>query len=434
MDSSSVREKDIYKTSRVMYVLEAAFEYFIALATSGAYLAKLTTSIGISDSMTAILTAITSLVGVFQVVSVFLAHHTPVKRWVIPSQLATNLMFAFLYLIPLLNLKRGAALLFFILMLCAGALKNISTPVKLSCRINLVEDKKRGQFYAILNNVSLVGSMIYTLIISAIIDRFDREENLRGAFIALTLIIFSLAILHALTLLLAKEKKVETDRNLSSLKSVKHLFSNKKFRRILIINVLFIVASNITNPFLGTYQINELGFSLTFIAVVDIVLTVMRVLTIYLFGRLSTRKTFVSIEMMSYNFLFIAYIFLVFTTRANGMVVYTIYKILSLINTSARSVSSTNIIFDIVPQKEHTSAIAFNSLLIGVIGFVTTLVFSPLVDYIQARGNTFLGIDVFAQQVLAAISSLIVLILILYYRICCKSLFDRQDAKEDSSV
>ena len=235
MDTSSVREKDIYKTSRVMYVLEAAFEYFIAIVTSGAYLAKLTTSLGISDSMTAILTAITSLAGVFQMVSVFLAHKRPAKRWVIPSQLAPNLMFAFLYLIPFLNLKRGAALLFFVLMLSAWALKSVSTPVKLSCRIAIVDDKKRGQYYAILNIVSLVGSMAYTLFISSIIDKFDREENLIGAFIALTLIIFSLTVLHTLTLLLAKEKKIEVDKNQSTLKSIKHLFDKFSLERFMLI-------------------------------------------------------------------------------------------------------------------------------------------------------------------------------------------------------
>ena len=34
--------KDIYKTSRFLYILEAAFEYFISLLVTGAYLAKIT--------------------------------------------------------------------------------------------------------------------------------------------------------------------------------------------------------------------------------------------------------------------------------------------------------------------------------------------------------------------------------------------------------
>ena len=40
----SVVDKDEYKTSRFLYILEATFEYFISLLVTGAYLAKLTGS------------------------------------------------------------------------------------------------------------------------------------------------------------------------------------------------------------------------------------------------------------------------------------------------------------------------------------------------------------------------------------------------------
>ena len=76
------KQKDIYKTSRVLYIIEAALEYFIALMMIGAYLAKLTEAIGISDAVTGILSAFVSLGFGFQVVALFLANKRPVKRWV----------------------------------------------------------------------------------------------------------------------------------------------------------------------------------------------------------------------------------------------------------------------------------------------------------------------------------------------------------------
>ena len=47
-------EKDIYKTSRGLHIIEAAVEYFITILIGGAYLAKLTDAVGISDAMTGI--------------------------------------------------------------------------------------------------------------------------------------------------------------------------------------------------------------------------------------------------------------------------------------------------------------------------------------------------------------------------------------------
>ena len=50
--------KDIYKTSRLLYIIEAALEYFISILVTGAYLAKITAAIGMSDAVTGILTAL----------------------------------------------------------------------------------------------------------------------------------------------------------------------------------------------------------------------------------------------------------------------------------------------------------------------------------------------------------------------------------------
>ena len=61
MEKNNEIVKDEYRSSRFYYILEAAFEYFVAIMVGTTYLAKLTTSIGISDGVTAVLTSIISL-------------------------------------------------------------------------------------------------------------------------------------------------------------------------------------------------------------------------------------------------------------------------------------------------------------------------------------------------------------------------------------
>ncbi len=75
-------EKDKYKTSRFLYVLEATFEYFISILVTGAFLAKITSSIGINDTLTGILASFVSLGCGFQLIAIFLVNKRPVKRWV----------------------------------------------------------------------------------------------------------------------------------------------------------------------------------------------------------------------------------------------------------------------------------------------------------------------------------------------------------------
>ena len=100
MKSSDERNcKDIYKPSRVIYITMAAFECMVQIIVSGSFLSKLTTTIGISDGVTAILSTVTSLSCSLQVISILLAHKTPVKRWVIPLQAVAEILLGALYLI-----------------------------------------------------------------------------------------------------------------------------------------------------------------------------------------------------------------------------------------------------------------------------------------------------------------------------------------------
>ena len=60
------------KISRILYIIEAAIEYFISILVAGSFLATLTKELGISDSLTGILSSVISLGCLFQLFSIFL--------------------------------------------------------------------------------------------------------------------------------------------------------------------------------------------------------------------------------------------------------------------------------------------------------------------------------------------------------------------------
>lgn len=70
----TAKKCDEYGFSRLLYILEAALEYFISIAVGSVYLAKLAEYIGFSDSLTGILSAFVSLGCGFQIIAIFLAH------------------------------------------------------------------------------------------------------------------------------------------------------------------------------------------------------------------------------------------------------------------------------------------------------------------------------------------------------------------------
>ena len=419
---SKINEKDEYRFSRILYIMECMFEYFISILTSGAYLAKLTTTIGISDAMTAILASIASLAGMFQIVSIFLAHKTPVKRWVLPVTFVTQSLVSTLYIIPFLNIGTAAPLLFFVIILISKAAVNIVSPAKSNWFLSLVDDRSRGNFQAKINIVSLAGGTVFTFLASYAIDKFEARGNLSTAFTIITVAICVLAVFQISCLIFAREKQIEVEKKESPLKSIKALCKNKIYVRILIFNAIWALASNITTPFLSTYQIKELGFSMTFISTVGIVVSFLQMFVVYFFGRYSMRHSYASILRIAYVFALVAFGFVMLSTTSNGYVMFTIYRIVNLFFGSASAVSATSLLFTIVPPSERTSALAFNTIVTGLIGFSVTLIVSPILTALQATEITLFGIRIFAQQILAAVSFVITILLLIYYQIFCHKL------------
>ena len=112
-----------------MYIIEAALEYFVSIAVSGAYLAYLATAIGISDALTGVLTSFVSLGCGFQILAVLLGGN--IKRNVTILHLINEAAFTLLYVTPFFPASSTAkTVIFTALMLIGFALNNVANPPK----------------------------------------------------------------------------------------------------------------------------------------------------------------------------------------------------------------------------------------------------------------------------------------------------------------
>lgn len=413
---------DNYGKSRVMYIIECCIENFITVLVTGAYLATITSRLGLSDSLTAILSSLASLSYLFQLVSIYLAHKTPVKRWVIPIQLIAHTMFASLYLLPVLNIKRGVAVIFFLLILGANILKSIIQPIKINWFYSLVSPKRRGTFTATLTAISVIGQIFFSIFASAMFDHFTNSGNERAAFLSLTITIFVLIVMDIIPLLLSKEKRESTPAKVASpFSSVSEIMKNRGYMALLISGAISAIGSGMTSPFLATYQINELGFSLSFIAIIDIVVNAFWIASLLFFGRLSVKTSYALVLRISYILRIGSTAAIVFTIPTNGAILFTIYRVIEIIARSASGIGSRSLLLGIVGENNGTSALSLYTVITGVITFLTTLAMTPLVSKIQAIGGiSIFGNTLYAQQFIAIINLLVLIILNIYVALTYK--------------
>ena len=428
--TGTIPKKDVYRTSRLMYIIEACIENFITILTSGVYLASLTKYLGISDGMTAIISSVINLSALFQIITVFLSNKTPVKGWLIPVHVLSHVLFCFLYLLPMLNIKAGVGIIFFFLITGAHALKKIVSPVRISWFFSLVEPQKRGSFSSILTAVSVIGMIPFTLVASFVFDGYVNSGNMRGAFIMLTVVIVVLTVLDAIPLIISKEKPQARTPNSSPFSSVKSLVENKKYVTYLIIHAIQSIAISLILPFTYTYQISELGFSLSFISIMETVVNVVWIALLLLFGRFSRKLPYSFFQKMCTLILLAAFTVLAFTTPENGKVMYWIYKIIYIAYMAANAISANNIVFDIVDREHQTNALSISGIILGVLSFLTTLATTPLFNYLQSNMSTVFGVNLFAQQVLSILAVIILLAVAILWITIGQKLTVRHDGSD----
>ena len=427
MDATEGAQTDIYKKSRFLYIIEATLEYFVSILVGGAYLARLTNAVGISDATTGVLSAFVSLGCSAQMLAIFLARAKRVKPFVTAGHFISQALFALLYFTPFVPVSTSfRAVLLGVLLLLAHFIHNVIFSPKIAWYMGLVEDKKRGVFTANKEIVSLLTGTVFTFALGKMIDHFEARGEVSIVFILSGVALFGLCLLHTLTLLFSKEKpsfQDEKDTKGGFFADFAVLLKDKAVRSVTLVAVLWSVINYTSAPFLGSYQNKELGFSAVYIAVIAAVYSVARSILSRPMGRLADKRSFASMLTLCFLLYASACVIGIFTVPKNGKVFYMIYQVLYAAALAGINSGSINLIYDYVPEGQRTAALALKNSVAGVAGFLTTaLVSRAVVARVQANGNTVFGIPVYAQQVTFLLALLLTVFTLVYLQTVVKRL------------
>ena len=404
------------------YIAQAAVEYLIAIMVGGSFLATLTSSLGMSDGLTGVITSFLSLGCVFQLGTAFTGG--PTKRMVLLLSVGNQLLFALLYVIPLLGGPKSLRTAGFIAaILLAYFLYNLAAPRKTVWLMSLVDDAERGRFTAKKEIVSLAAGMAFTYALGAWIDHCRAAGQLHAAFAGGAAGLLALTAVH--TALLARTTAPAEHQPPAAAKSRLRL-PGRAARRAAIALTIWGIAANLAVPFYGTYQLNELGFSMTYISVLQIVQATARIFVSRAWGAYADRHSFAAMLRRCLLVMACAFLINTFAAPGNGAVLFLFYNILYGIAMGGLNSALTNLIFDSAPKAECANALAFSQVASGAAGFAAALAASAVVRWVQGQGSRLLGITVYAQQLLSLAACAATVAAALYIRFA----FRRSGAKE----
>ena len=424
--TDAVYQSPGYKRSRRAYCMQAAFEYFIAILVSDAYLAKLLTHIGLDDALIGIIASFISAAFLFQLTAVFCVQRIKnVKRTVIFFNILGCLLFSCLYLIPFLPGSVAMKSVLVIVCLLLAYFGNYFVASMLFKWANsFVDPHRRGDYSATKEMISLLSGMVFTLVVGMVIDRFEAMDRLTAGFlfIACAGLILSVCCFVCF-LMIQSDIRTAENENPSEPSAPRHTmreviantFGNRSFVNVVILMSLWNIAQYLTVGFLGTFKTTDLLLSVGAVQIINIVANLVRFCISKPFGRYSDKTSYARGMQLAMMISALGFFANVFTTKHTWwfVVVYTILHNASFAGTNQ---NSYNILYSYVDQAYFVEAMAIKNSIAGVLGFGASLVGAKLLSLVQNNGNTLFGIPLYGQQLLSLISCLMILVCIVFLR------------------
>ncbi len=416
-------KKAQFKKNRDLYNIEALLEYLISILVSDAFLATLLTRSGISDSATGVITQLASLGFMAQLVSVFMKKGRNIKWWITGICLACKLMFVSLYMIPMLHINSGiaATAVFSIMFLGGHILQNIVLPYKLTWLMSFVPSKMRGSFTAVKEIISLAGGMAFTFGMGALVDHFTGIGRDDIGFLLCGVTVFVVAIGHFLSLALIKDHDGDGPESYggsseggSLSAALKQSLLDKRVVKLFMVDVIWHFATGLSLSFYGVYKINDLGFSLKYISLLSVMYAVSRILFSKFLGRYADRHSWAKMLTVAFTIAAVGFFINIFTVPSNGKYMFAIYYCIYAVSMGGINSGLMNITFDYAKPENYTSVLGIKNAFGGLAAFIASLIGGTVVSEVQGAGNRVLGFEIYAQQILTAVTFLIVIGLIIY--------------------
>lgn len=410
-----------YKRSRRAYMVECSFEYFVSLLVADAFLAKLLTSIGMSDAMIGIISSFVTLAFVIQFFSIFVAQRVVnTKRFVMTFHIASRLLFMSLYFVPFLPFAaQYKQVLIVVCILAAYFGFYFVNPLLYKWGNSFVEPHHRARFSANKEKISLIAGMIVTLIIGYAMDAFEASDNLQSGFLfaAIGILIFCICDFTCLMLMKNDIKRAQAQESSPSMREVlRNTVCNRGFINVIILTVLWDVARYTTFGFLGTYRISELAYTVAQIQLINIVGSLSRFFVSSAFGKYSDKRSFAKGVELALIICLAAFASMIFTTPETRLLLIA-HTLLYNVCLAGLNQNLMNITYSYVDSRYFVQASAMKNSIGGLCGFGASLLASKLLAHVQANGNMLFGIHVYGQQVLALISTLFLIAAILFTHI-----------------
>ena len=411
--------KNSDKVTRISYVIEAGFEYFISLFVTGTMLGYILDTIGFSDAMQGVISTVATFTCGAQLFALVLVGRRR-KRIVTLGHMINQLCFTCLYLLPIFNIPPLVKTVLLMVLLFSGhIINNAINPAKITWLMSSVPNDRRGTFTAIKEMVSLAGGIAVSVYFGAIADTFRDATGMptRPYYIICGVAILTMMVIHTVTLVISTEKPEPQVSRVSVGATVRRLVKNRDLIKVIGVGIAWNIAAAVATSFYASYLRQELAFSFTAIASMATIGSICRILVSPLLGKIADKYSFAVSMTLSFICVGLAFLTMAFATPKTRLL-YIAYICLHSFAMAGINSGIINLVYDYVVPQDRAVAMGVKNALGGILGFLTALLSGLVLGKIQSAGGLHIfGVTLYAQQVLSASACVVVILLIVYMKL-----------------
>ncbi len=428
------------RTTRISYIVEAAFEYFISLFVTGTMLGYLLDTLGFSDAVQGVICTVATFTCGAQLFALVVNNQRR-KRFVVIGHLINQLCFVSLYLLPVFKLSPNAKSTILVVLLVSGHLiNNAINPSKITWLMSAVPNESRGSFTAIKEMISLSGGIAVSLIFGRIADTYRDPMGMPTGsyYVICSVALLLMTLIHTIMLLVSNEKRSSVPiQKISIGKTARKLSQNQTLIKVIGVGMMWNFASALSVSFFTSYQRDELAFSFTVIALITTIGSVCRIVVSPILGRIADKYSFATSMTISFFCASIAFLSIVFTTPQTRWI-FLVYTCLYAFSMAGINSGIINLIYDYVSDGERAAAMGIKNALGGILAFFTSLLSGFILSVVQKNGGIHLfGFTLYAQQLLAFLSFTTTALLIIYMRkviVPLRKVQEKTNVNQDESL
>lgn len=283
-----------YEKSRKFFIFEGCTAVGISSLTSGAFLVGFANYLGASDEIAGIIGAIPALTGIIQMFSSIIVERLEKRKLLVSvGYFISRMLLSIMVMIPLFFQVTAARLTALVVIYSMAYL--ISSFIDSSASnwmVDLTPEHLRATYFARKDAISLGFLTILTITTGKVLDLFRDAHNDYGGFLVIGAFVFIMTLSDAYFLF--KTKEPSGNRKIVTVKlkdAITIPFKNPKYRKIIVLFLLWNVGLQIAGPFVSIYMVTGLKLDYTYIMIMGVLTSIVRVFSAKYWGKIADKRS-----------------------------------------------------------------------------------------------------------------------------------------------